>query len=53
MVVRCHGDTYSNILEDGAEVASENEPTNAGHVVASFRTVNTGEWHTWNRAEPT
>lgn len=51
--VACEGGfyTYSNLLEDGAEVGSESEPTNAGHVVTSYQALN-GKWRTWNKAEP-
>jgi hypothetical protein len=50
--VACEGGytTYSNWLQDGAEAASESEPTNAGKVVTSYEARN-GGWHTWNTAE--
>jgi len=49
--VECQGGfpTYSNELQDGAEAASETEPTNAGKVVASYQSLG-GTWKTWNKA---
>lgn len=47
----CYGGfpTYNKLLEDGAEVAAETEPANAGSVVANATWLN-GSVHTWNFA---
>jgi hypothetical protein len=41
--------TYSTLLQDGAEFATESKPVNAGSVQANATWLN-GTVHTWNRA---
>jgi hypothetical protein len=50
--VACYGgfDTYSKDLQDGAEVATETKPVNAGSVNVNAQWTD-GTYHVWNFAE--
>lgn len=42
--------SYSNLLQNGAEIASETEPANAASTVTSYLTANESGWRTWDKA---
>lgn len=42
--------SYSNLLQNGAEIASETEPANAASTVTSYLTASESGWRTWDKA---